>query len=327
MKALVIGKSNYNITTVVDKLPVSGEKIDINEVYESGDGSGANVAYLLGKFGIDTYFSSVVGDDSYGSSIKKELDTAGVHTEYMETSYEKKSPFVFTLIEKESKNKIVNNVEKEHLLLKKSEIQTDVDLVYTDGTDYGASLSNLNKYANKITVIGAKKCDKEIFELCKYCKYIIASREFAEWVSGTKIDFNNPGSLVTVYSSMLNKLVKKEIVITLGDKGALYIANNQIKVMPGLKNDILDSSGSGDYFRGAFLYALLQNYDIEKAVTFANIAGGLTATKMGVRESLPPLSEVLTYFNQKYGITNDVPNQTESIDSLAAPEGNGNASN
>jgi Sugar kinases, ribokinase family len=51
--------------------------------------------------------------------------------------------------------------------------------------------------------------------------------------------------------------------------------------MPGLKVDVVDSTGAGDIFHGAFTYGLINGFSIEKCVAFANIAGGLSCTKMG----------------------------------------------
>lgn len=320
MKALVIGESKINIIAQKNgKVNVNGE-FYYDDFIECGSGSACNVAYALGKYKLDSYLASVVGDDSYGTIIKKELEEEGVHTEYVETAYEKRTSISFITIDPETKEKVVNNISKEKLLLKKSEVQFEPDIIYTDGYDYGATLSLLNRFPERPSVIGAKRCDKEVLELCKYCKYIIASKEFAEWLSGTKIDFNNPGSLVTVYSTMLNKLVRKEIIITLEDQGALYINNNQIKVMPGLKLDVKDTTGSGDIFRAAFIYAITQNYDIEKMVTFANIAAGLTCGKIGTREAVPEMSEIMTYFKQKYPDQVVAPAETPTAAPTPAPE-------
>ena len=277
MKALCIGRSNYDFYSLVDSLEVTEGTKEVNEVIEGAGGSAVNTAYTLGKFGIETYMGSVVGDDTFGNIVRKELEKVGVHTEYMETAYDKRTAFVLTMIKKDTKEKRSYSISKEKLVLKKTEFQMEPDLVYSDGYDYGASLTAFNKYSNKITVINAKACSQETIELCKYCKYIIAPREFAEWVSGTKIDFDNPGSLVTVFSNLLKRFYQKEIIVTLGNKGAL------------------------DIFGGAFAYALLQNYDLEKAITFANIAGGLSVTKLGISDSVPDISAIMTYFNQKYG--------------------------
>ena len=318
MKSLCIGRSTYHFNLSVADFAPLGESLETNEVSESSSGSGVNAARVLGKYGIETYLASTTGDDTFGNLIKKDLEKVGVHTEYMETAYERRTLLTFSVLKKDTKERVAYTANKEKLLLKKTEFPMAPDLVYTDGYDYGASLSALNKYSDKITVINAKMPSQEIAELCKYCKYIIATKEFAEWASGKQIDFDSSDTLVGVYSSLLNKFIGKQIIITLGSKGSLYIADNQIKVMPALNLDVVDQTGAGDIFGGAFAYALLQGFDLEKAITFANIAGGLSITKMGPNESVADLSDVMNYFNQKYGIVTPqaTPNVPTSPDTL-----------
>ena len=50
---------------------------------------------------------------------------------------------------------------------------------------------NLDKYQNAIKVINAEILNRETYELAKYCDYILATKEFAEWMTGMKIDYNN----------------------------------------------------------------------------------------------------------------------------------------
>lgn len=300
MKALCIGKSVYHFNLLVSDFAQVNKTLEVNEMSESSSGSAINAAHLLGKYGIETYVASVVGDDTFGNLIKKDLEKNGVHTEYMETGFDKRTTISFATTKKDTKEKINYVASKEKLLLKKTDFPMEPDLIYTDGYDYGASLAALNKYSNKISILNAKVLDNEILELSKYCKFIVMSKEFAEWVTGGTIDFENSDTIVTVFSKLLNKFIGKQIVVTLGSKGALYIVNGQIKVMPSLNVEYVDNAGSGDIFAGALAYGLLQGYDIEKAITFANIAGGLSVTKMVPKESVADLSEIMNYFNQKY---------------------------
>ncbi len=301
MVALCVGQVAYNIVAVSSDFPVENTKNKFEKIEDCPGGPAANMAYLLGRYGVDTYIGSAMGDDSYGNIIKKELDRIGVHTEYMETVFEKKTSSAFILIGQKNNSRTVYDVTREPLFLKKNEFQITPDLVIADGYDYGASLAAFNRFSDKITILDAGMYNKEIMELCKSAKYIVASKEFAEAVSGTRANFENPQSLVTIYSQLVNKFPGKIIVVTLEDKGAMYMDNNQIKVMPGLNLKAVDTSGAGDIFHAAFGYALLQGYDMEKAITFANIAGGLTVTKIGTISACPELSDVMQYFNQKYG--------------------------
>lgn len=300
MKVLCIGHSAYDISTLMDSYPAENSKTVLKDVHEAAGGSMSNVAYLFGKFGAEVYLGSVVGDDSFGNFIKKDLETVNVHTEYMETAYDKKTHICTILINKTSKTRTVLKIAKDELFMKKTEFPMEPDLIIVDAYDYGASLSALNKYAHKITIIDAEEYNDNTLELCKYCKYIIASKNFAEKVAGQTIDINNPQDMVSVYTKLANKYPDKNVVVTIEDKGALYMVNNQIRVMPGLQVDVVDTTGAGDAFHGAFGYALLEGYDIEKAITFANIAAGLSTTKVGAHAGAPDISDIMTYFKQKY---------------------------
>lgn len=300
MKVLCVGRCEYNMFGEIDKYPEEGSINNITKITETSGGCTVNAAYTIGKYKIDTYVGSIVGDDTFGNSIRKELEKVGIHTEYMEIAYEKKTPMSLILLNQNTKINTVLTLNKEKLLMKKTEFAMDPDLVLVDSSDYGAALAALNKYANKITVIHATLPNSETIELCKYVKYIICSKGFASAVSGIKIDFNNPNSLVNAYSALLNKFPNRNIIVTLGEKGAMYTANNQIKVMPGLKVNAVDTTGAGDIFAGAFVYGTSKDYDIEKCITFANIAAGLSVIKIGGKPSVPEIDDVMKYFNQKY---------------------------
>ena len=103
--------------------------------------------------------------------------------------------------------------------------------------------------------------------------------------------------------------------------GAMYSINNELRVMPGIKTQVVDPSGAGDIFHGAFAYCLANNFDLEKAITYSNIAAGLSVGKMGGRTSMPSLKEVITYYSQKFNIAPPVEEKKEEeikedVDSL-----------
>ena len=324
MVALCIGQTAYNIVAVSSDFPVENTKNKFEKVQDCPGGPAANMAYLFGKYGVDTYIGSATGDDSYATIVKKELERVGVHTEYMETVFEKKTSSAFILIGQKNNSRTIYDVTTEPLFLKKTEFQINPDIIESDGYDYGATLAAFNRFPDALTILHAGMYNKEIMELCKYTKYIVASKEFAETVSGSRVNYENPQSLVTVYSQLVNKFPGKTIVVTLEDKGAMYMDNNQIKVMPGLNLKIVDSTGAGDTFLAALGYALGQGYDMEKSITFANIAGGLAVTKIGTIDACPELSDVMQYFVQKYGTSDVNPgeaNQTaEGAPSQDAPQ-------
>ena len=54
----------------------------------------------------------------------------------------------------------------------------------------------------------------------------------------------------------------------------------------------MDSTGAGDAFHGAFLYALYRDWDMHRAVRFSAAVGSLNTRALGGRTALPYLEEV-----------------------------------
>lgn len=291
------------MTVPVDDYPIENTKYRFSEKYSAGGGPASNAAYLLGKWGIETVIATTIGSDDFGTKIKKEFQDIKVNTEYIETNYEKETSFSFILINKKNGSRTVFNVATEHPALKKLNYDFTPDIIFTDGHDYGATQNAISKYQNAISVIDAGRITPELLELCKYIKYIVCSKGFAETVTGMKFDFNNPQSLVNIYTKLQNKYPNSNLTITLEEHGCLYTSGNEIKIMPGLKLTPVDTTGAGDIFHGAFTYGLANGFDMDKIVTFANIAAGLSVTKMGSRLSIPSLSEVMDYYNARFNVS------------------------
>lgn len=310
MTILSIGRTSYDITCPVEEYPVEGTKYLLNEKIESGGGTAANVAYLLSKWGETSYFAGVVGSDDYGAKIKKELEQALVKTEYMENSYDTGTPLSIILVNKKNGTRTrFDVVGSNDPNLKKYEYNITPEVIFSDGKEYSATINALNKYPNAISIVDAGRVDRDLLELCKFVKYIVCSKGFAEKVSGMKFDFNNSATLVQIYKKLKDRYPNNEIVVTLEEMGALYTVNGEIRVMPGIKTTVVDPSCAGDIFHGVFVYCMANNFDIEKTIMYSNIAAGLSISKMGGRTSIPNLKEVISYYNQKFKIAEPVEEQ------------------
>ena len=59
--------------------------------------------------------------------------------------------------------------------------------------------------------------------------------------------------------------------------------------------NIIDSTGAGDIFHGAFGYFITHDYGLERSLRLANITGALSVEKLGSRHSMSKLEDVLNY--------------------------------
>lgn len=84
----------------------------------------------------------------------------------------------------------------------------------------------------------------------------------------------------------------KVVVIKLGSEGCLLATSQEMKRIPPYRIETVDTSGAGDTFDAAFVVGYLAGWDLEKCARFANAAGALTATGLGVVGSIPRLEQV-----------------------------------
>lgn len=309
MKVLCIGESLLEITCPVNEIVQEGKKLRLEEKIECGGGHAGNAAYLLGKWGVETYIASMMGADDAANKIKKEYETIGVKTEYIETGYDKQTSQSVVLINKTNKNNTILEISS-NATLKKYSFGIEPNIIISDGNDFNATVSACDKYPNAMSILMVSRSNNEITELCKYVKYVVFNKSTAEFVSGIKIDYNDSSTLVNVYNKLKQKFNKAEIIVTLGERGCMYSINAQVKIMPPIRTDIVDTNGASDAFVGAFAYSMGRDFGLEKSLAYATIAASLSTTKMTSRMSFPTLTEVSTYYDNKFGVQNN-PNVTK----------------
>jgi ribokinase len=96
----------------------------------------------------------------------------------------------------------------------------------------------------------------------------------------------------------LIRLGVKQVVMTLGEKGALLISGVSSKRIPAVQVRAVDTTGAGDAFNAGLATALAHGTSLEQAVQFAVMIGAMAVTKEGVIPSLPRRDEVLQFYGQ-----------------------------
>ena len=71
------------------------------------------------------------------------------------------------------------------------------------------------------------------------------------------------------------------ICVTLGARGAMLLAGDRLYQADGYRVDVVDTTGAGDVFRGAFITALLRGDAPEDILRFANAAAAVGCTRLG----------------------------------------------
>ena len=295
MRVLCIGRVSYDVSLPLPEFPQAGKKYENVTKIEGGSGSAGTAAYLLGRWGVESYIAGVIGNDLYGNRIKNEFENIGVFTKFLEINYEKDT-IINYIINNEAQGSgitISGNSQDVKLTKPAFEMESPNGLLL-DGYEYEASINSLVRYKEAISLINAHEATKEELELCNKVSYIVCSYSFGEEVSGIKISFENPTTLVQMYQALKNKF-NKEIIVTLGEKGVLYALGSDVRIMPAIKVTSKDATGAKDIFAGALLYGILAGRKLEVAIKLANITAGLSTVNVGIKNSTFKIEEIETY--------------------------------
>jgi ribokinase len=97
---------------------------------------------------------------------------------------------------------------------------------------------------------------------------------------------------VIIAAKELLKTGVKNVVATLGSRGALIATSETVKIVSGYRVKAVDTVAAGDSFNGALAVAISCGKTLEEAVRFANAMGALTVQKKGAIPSLHTLEQV-----------------------------------
>lgn len=110
------------------------------------------------------------------------------------------------------------------------------------------------------------------------------------------LEFTEQGNCDAALESL--KAQARQVVITLGDKGALYFDGEKTHAIAPFEAEAVDSNGAGDMFAGAFLFALTQGYSADNCGKLASFCSSYLVTQFGPRLKASAV-QTIQDFNQE----------------------------
>lgn len=92
------------------------------------------------------------------------------------------------------------------------------------------------------------------------------------------------------------------VVIKHGGKGCYVSTDEKSFTSPGYKIDVVDSTGAGDAFDGAWVKGMIEGWELEKTASYANAVGALTATGLGAVAPIPTHNEAVKLIKEQDGL-------------------------
>lgn len=287
MSVLAIGLSVFDTTVVLNEEMIFDMKYRVSDKYECAGGQASTAACVCGKWGLKTYMMSRIGEDASGNAILNSFKSLGVDTSCMSVLKDYTTSASFIINHQDCGKRTILNyqdpVEEIDFTLPE-----DVDFILLDAHEEKIGMAAFEKFKNASSMLDAERANELTLKYAQKVDYIVGSEKFAKEYTGLDVVEENYQMII----DEIRKLNNKHVVITLGERGLIYEVEGKVHHMDAYKVDVVDTTGAGDIFHGALLYALHENYAYEDALRLAACTASLSVQKRGGSTSIPTLEEV-----------------------------------
>ena len=292
----VIGSLNMDLVVNVDTMPKPGQTIIGSNFKEVPGGKGANQAVAMARLNGNVSMIGKVGEDGFGQTLINSLKNDKVDTTYIQTAKGATGVALIT-VDKNAQNSIVVSPGA-NFEVKEDDIDNNIEAIKNSNIVVLQLETPLNtiKYAlnnakelNKYTILNPAPAVKLDNEIIKNVDLLTPNETELEIISGVSIETEE--DIQKAAQIMIEKGVK-ELIVTLGSKGSLYINKEKSMFKKAYKVEAVDTTAAGDSYTGALAVALSQDKNIEDAMDFASKVGALSVLKEGAQSSLPTLEDV-----------------------------------
>lgn len=290
-KILCVGHSAYDITYLLPNFPVENRKYKAQDRIMVSGGPAGNASYLLGKYGEEVSYITTLGNDVYGREILHDLQEVGVDTKNIIIRDEFVTPCSIIITNGSNGSRtIINYREERKVDGVEFKYKNSPEIILFDGHELELALKAVEKFPDAVKVLDAGTYKEGTRVLGALVDYLVCSEDFAkDYCQMEKIEEKDFHTVLM----KLKELNKNTVIVTLGERGSIMEKNGEVVKFKAFKTKAIDTTGAGDIFHGAFVYGLSNNFSIEKNIEFASACASLSVEKLGGRNSIPEIEQVL----------------------------------
>jgi sulfofructose kinase len=299
-KVIVIGHSAIDRVYRIDVFPPSPTKVRALEHIETGGGTASNAAVVIARLGGAVELWSRVGDDEIGLKVRKELERFGVDTGYLMQHEGSRTSASVVVVDSKGQRLVIS--ERDHAMPARIDwLPLDniasagavlSDMTWREATEaaFERARSAAVSTVLDVDVAGALPSDATI----ALTDYAICSADALE-------HFSEGADQERRLTSLLSKGVRFAAV-TMGEKGSAWKSRDgHSGHQAAFPVDVVDTTGAGDAFHGAFAWALACGFGDAECARIAAAVAALNCRRLGAREGAPTIDELDTFLKEQTG--------------------------
>jgi len=301
LQVVGLGMCTLDVLLRLKDMPTWEHGTRINNFRLDGGGPVGTAIVTAARLGARAGFVGTAGDDLSAELKLRSMIEAGVDLSRLVTHSGMDDQVIFVFVHAETGERIFSGVQgDQRTLLQVEDLDRDyitsAEYLHLDGfhTDAALQAAKWMREAGKKVVLDGHKTNNvrpHLRALLKYVDILISGAGFAQaltgiqdiWEAGKATLEEGPGVFVQ----------------TDGNNGSYTITADECFHTPIIDVDVVDTTGAGDVFHGAYIVGLLHGWDLRTIATFCTAVSALECTRLGGRIGIPCFDEVVSFLNQR----------------------------
>lgn len=274
----------YSVTHFVR----AGETLASTEMSISCGGKGYNQTLALCRSGVEVWHAGAVGNDDSEMLIRT-LEQNGVHTEFI---LKKEGSSGHAIIQRDNDgqncillyggaNQMVTRQDIDYIL---GHFHTgDYLIAQNEMSEMPYLIEQAHKRGMKV-IFNPSPMDNQVkmYPLDSVDYFILNEIEAQEIC-----EMNQTISGEELAKALARRFHQAKIILTLGDKGAIYIDPISYHFQKAFNVKVIDTTGAGDTFAGFFMGSIILGREVKEALLYASKAAAIAVTCKGAGPSIP----------------------------------------
>jgi ribokinase len=301
----VVGSYATGLTLKVKRLPSPGETVLASGYRVDYGGKGSNQAVGCARLGAEVALVARIGKDDFGGMALRLYREEGIDVAFVQQTGEQSTGVGFILVEAGSGNNCIAldpganellspvDVARCGAALKSAAVVLTQLEIPVAAAEAALSHGRANGGTTILNPAPVRSLPASVLQLVDV---LTPNQTEAKVLTGRDPDDRAEPEEV---ARDLLRLGVRQVVMTLGEHGALIVTASSSKHIPATPLRAVDTTGAGDAFNAGLATALASGESLESAVEFGVVTGGMAVTKEGVIPSLPRRDEVVQFYQQR----------------------------
>lgn len=302
VKVVGLGLATLDVLMRMGEMPTWEQGSPLSAFSLDGGGPVGTAVVAVARLGVPAGYVGIAGTDKVAELKVESLVENGVDISHLVRRPGPETQVVMVYVHEDTGERLFSILRGfQNAPLSVDELDRDyitaAEYLHLDGHHIEAATQAAQwmHQAGKTIVLDGSKTNRKVAgpmrELVEHVDVLICASGFGPGLTGRQDVWEVGEAILDMGPSI--------VVQTDGENGSFTMTRDARFHTPAFKVDVVDTTGAGDVFHGAFIVGMHKGWDLPTTAAFSSAVSALKCTKLGGREGIPSINEVLDFLRIK----------------------------